>query len=107
MAPPLTKDGNGFLSKISPDGKMITAEWVKGFNAPKGLGLVGGTLYVADIDELVAVDIAKGEINETAIRPRTPSSSTMSPPTRAAACSCRTPEPTPSGCWTTAPSRSG
>ena len=60
----LTKDGNGYLSKISPDGKMITAEWVKGLNAPKGLGLVGGTLYVADIDELVAVDIAKGEITK-------------------------------------------
>jgi hypothetical protein len=60
----LTKDGNGYLSKISPDGKMITAEWVKGFNAPKGLGQVGGTLYVADIDELVAVDIAKGEITK-------------------------------------------
>src|SRR6187551_3037443 len=61
----LTKDGNGYLSKISPDGKMITAEWVKGLNAPKGLGLVGGTLYVADIDELVAVDIAKGEITKS------------------------------------------
>lgn len=60
----LSKDGNGYLSKISLDGKMITPDWVKGLNAPKGLGLVGGTLYVADIDELVAVDVAKGEITQ-------------------------------------------
>lgn len=61
---PMKKDGNGFLSKISTDGKMITAEWVKGLNAPKGLGRVGDTLYVTDIDELVAVDIPKGVITK-------------------------------------------
>lgn len=56
------KDGVGFIAKVSPDGKMIDAEWIKGLNAPKGLARVGGTLYAADIDELVAIDIEKGEI---------------------------------------------
>jgi len=59
---PDEKDGNGFLSKVSADGKMIEAEWVKGLNAPKGLALFMGTLYVADIDELLAVDVAKGAV---------------------------------------------
>ncbi|GLK80843.1 hypothetical protein [Methylopila turkensis] len=56
------KDGVGFISKVSPDGRMLAREWVSGLNAPKGLGKVGGTLYVADIDELVAIDVAAGKV---------------------------------------------
>jgi len=61
---PTEKDGNGFISKISPDGKMISAEWATGLNAPKGMSVVGDTLFVADIDELVAIDIATGAISK-------------------------------------------
>lgn len=56
------KDGQGFISKVSPDGQMLQAGWVSGLNAPKGLGRVEGTLYVADIDELVAIEITTGKI---------------------------------------------
>ncbi|MGA0532982.1 SMP-30/gluconolactonase/LRE family protein [Hansschlegelia sp. KR7-227] len=52
------KDGKGAISKVSADGRMIEADWVTGLNAPKGLALAGGTLYVADIDEIVAIDVA-------------------------------------------------
>ena len=62
---PTAKDGKGYISKLSPDGKMLEAEWVKGLQGPKGLGISGDRLYVADIDRLVAIDIAKGEIAET------------------------------------------
>src|SRR5687768_14467011 len=41
------KDGNGFISKVSIDGKITEANWVKGMDAPKGLGLANGKLYVA------------------------------------------------------------
>ena len=34
------KDGNGFISKLNLDGKVTELEWVKGLNAPKGLGHV-------------------------------------------------------------------
>ena len=61
---PTEKDGNGFISKISPDGKMIEAEWATGLNAPKGMSIVGGTMFVADIDELVAIDMATGDIRK-------------------------------------------
>ena len=58
----MQKDGNGFISKLRPDGTVITREWVKGLNAPTGLALHDRTLYVADVDELVEINIASGEI---------------------------------------------
>lgn len=59
---PDQKDGLGFISKISLDGKMIEAQWITGLNAPKGLVQNGGKLYVSDIDQLVEIDIAAGTI---------------------------------------------
>jgi len=56
------KDGNGFISIVSLDGKLIQEKWVTGLNAPKGLALHGRTLYTADIDELVTIDINSGSI---------------------------------------------
>ena len=58
----IEKDGNGFISIVSLDGKIIQEKWVTGLNAPKGLALHGRTLYTADIDELVAIDINSGRI---------------------------------------------
>jgi len=58
----MQKDGNGFISKLRPDGTVITREWVKGLNAPTGLALHDRTLYVADVDELVEINVASGEI---------------------------------------------
>ncbi len=59
---PWEKDGNGFLSKLSPSGEIIALEWVKGLSAPKGMGIHSGRLYVTDVDELVEVDIARAQI---------------------------------------------
>ena len=60
---PTDKDGNGFISKVSlADGKIIALEWAKGLDAPKGLALVGGKLYTADIDKLVEIDSKTGKI---------------------------------------------
>lgn len=56
------KDGEGQIAKISPDGKILQSGWVKGLNAPKGLGLSGGKLYAADIDELVEIDVASAKV---------------------------------------------
>ena len=58
----LEKDGNGYISRLSPDGKMASAKWVTGLNAPKGLRSAGGTLWVSDIDEVVSIDIATARI---------------------------------------------
>ena len=58
----LEKDGNGYISRISPDGKIVSAKWVTGLNAPKGIRSVGNTLWVTDIDEVVSIDIATAKI---------------------------------------------
>jgi DNA-binding beta-propeller fold protein YncE len=56
------KDGNGFISKISPEGKIITQQWASGLDAPKGMGLVKNKLYVADLSRVVVLDASSGKI---------------------------------------------
>jgi hypothetical protein len=56
------KDGNGYISKLSTDGKIKKLKWVTGLDAPKGMGIFGQTLYVADISQVVEIDIQKGKI---------------------------------------------
>jgi outer membrane protein assembly factor BamB len=58
------KDGNGFISQVAPDGKIKNLEWVKGLDAPKGLGLFKNTLYVADLTRVVLIDISTGKIQQ-------------------------------------------
>jgi hypothetical protein len=55
-------DGVGFVSKVGLDGKVIDAQWVKGLNAPKGMGLANGKLYVADINTIVEIDPSNGKV---------------------------------------------
>jgi sugar lactone lactonase YvrE len=58
------KDGVGGISKVALDGKIISANWVTGLNAPKGLGLYKNTLWVADLDEVDAININTGKIEK-------------------------------------------
>ena len=58
----MQKDGNGFIARLKPDGTIIERQWVKGLNAPTGLALHDRTLYVADVDELIEINAASGEI---------------------------------------------
>ena len=56
------KDGKGSISKLSKTGAPITLDWVTGLNAPKGMAKYKQELYVADLTELVVIDIKKGVI---------------------------------------------
>jgi sugar lactone lactonase YvrE len=58
----MQKDGNGFISRLTADGKMLERQWVKGLNSPTGLALHDRTLYAADVDQLVEINAASGEI---------------------------------------------
>ena len=58
-------DGNGYLSLLSMDGKIITRHWVDGMDAPKGMAIAGGRLYAADITKVRVVDLASGRLVST------------------------------------------
>lgn len=57
-------DGKGGVGKLNIDGTNYTGNWVSGLSAPKGLGRYGNRLYVADITEVVVIDIATGNITK-------------------------------------------
>lgn len=59
---PWTKDGAGSIAKVGLDGKVIAVRWITGLEAPKGIGLHKGKLYVADIDRVAVINIDKGAI---------------------------------------------
>lgn len=61
---PWSKDGKGSIGKLSAAGKVIKVDWVPGLNAPKGMGLYHGKLYVADLTGLVVIDVAAGKIDK-------------------------------------------
>lgn len=54
--PPTAADGNGFVSRLSPTGEVLDLKWIDGeaegvtLNAPKGMAVTEGMLWVADID---------------------------------------------------------
>lgn len=64
---PSAKDSNGFISKIDPSGKVLALKWIDGakkatpLHAPKGMAVVGGLLYVADLDTVRVFDLATGK----------------------------------------------
>jgi hypothetical protein len=58
------KDGKGGVAKVGTDGQIIDANWVTGLSAPKGMGIVDGSLYVTDLTELVQIDLATGKITK-------------------------------------------
>ncbi len=62
---PWEKDNKGSVGKVGLDGKIITVDWVSGFNAPKGMGLYKNNLYVADVDKVGVIDIKKGTLAQT------------------------------------------
>ena len=56
------KDAKGSISKLSKTGTPINLDWVTGLNAPKGMAKYKQELYVADLTELIVIDIKKGVI---------------------------------------------
>lgn len=64
---PAAPNKNGFISKIGPDGKILTLKFVDGgkktseLNAPKGLAIIGDTLYVADLNVVRKFDRKSGK----------------------------------------------
>ncbi len=57
-------DGKGGVAKLTPDGKGYDSLWVTGLNAPKGMGIYENKLFVADISNVVVIDISNGKIEK-------------------------------------------
>ncbi len=55
------KDGVGWVSILSVDGEIVTERFVEGLDAPKGMAVLNGILYVADIDQVRRYDATTGE----------------------------------------------
>lgn len=59
---PLEEDANGFISRVAPTGDLIALKWIDGaaegmtLHAPKGMAIVGDTLYVTDINTVRMFD---------------------------------------------------
>lgn len=59
---PWGADGFGSIGKMGADGKNIIVDWVSGLQAPKGMGLYKGKLYVADLAEVVVINTKSGKV---------------------------------------------
>jgi glucose/arabinose dehydrogenase len=57
---PSAKDGNGFISRITPDGKVAELKFIDRLDAPKGLAIRGTELWIADIDRVLVYDRVSG-----------------------------------------------
>ncbi len=58
---PLSHDGDGFISELDADGRIVALHAFPSdggkLDAPKGMAVLGGTLFVADIDRVVGFDL--------------------------------------------------
>lgn len=61
---PWEADGKGGVGILTANGKKYNPNWINGLQAPKGLGRFGNRLYVADMSDVVVINIAKGKIEK-------------------------------------------
>jgi sugar lactone lactonase YvrE len=63
---PTAKDNNGFISRVRPDGAVENLKFIEGgrsgvtLDAPKGMAVLGDTLWVTDIDVARAFNARTG-----------------------------------------------
>jgi sugar lactone lactonase YvrE len=65
---PTAADGNGFVTRISGDFQTVDTAWVAGgtngvlLDAPKGMAIVGDTLWIADITSIRGINVLDGSL---------------------------------------------
>lgn len=68
---PVALDDTGFISLMEPDGRVRTLRWIDGrsegvtLHAPKGMALLGSSLWVADITVVRSFDRESGQPGPT------------------------------------------
>lgn len=69
------KDNNGYISRVSPEGRVISRTFIAGgsagvtLDAPKGLAILGDELWIADIDVVRAFNRRTGAPTRTVRMP--------------------------------------
>lgn len=65
---PNSADDNGFISRLKSDGSVDQLRFIDGaapnivLNAPKGMAILGNSLYVCDLDTLHTYDLTTGKL---------------------------------------------
>jgi len=59
------KDGDGFIALLNTDGSVKDMQWITGLNAPKGMAILNGKLYVTDVNEIKVINIETANIEKT------------------------------------------
>ena len=62
---PLEKDGKGSIALLTKDGDVLNKSWITGLNAPKGMAISEGKLYVTDIDALLEIDLSTAKVTQS------------------------------------------
>jgi hypothetical protein len=70
---PLDHDNNGYITVLDPSGTVRAPRFIAGgqsgveLDAPKGMAILGDTLFVADIDKIRRFDRGSGRPKETTV----------------------------------------
>ncbi|MBS1661104.1 MAG: ATP-binding protein [Bacteroidetes bacterium] len=59
---PWEDDKKGGVGLLDTDGTHYVGNWTTGLSAPKGMGIIGDRLYVADISNVIVIDRNSGAI---------------------------------------------
>lgn len=54
---PSEKDKDGFISKLDANGEVLDLKWIDNLDAPKGMAILNGAIYVADVDKVKGYDL--------------------------------------------------
>jgi len=59
---PVEMNGQGYISKLSVNGQVVNKHWVEGLDAPKGMAVNQGLLFVADMQTLHVISLQQGKV---------------------------------------------
>lgn len=58
----MKQDDNGSIGLLDAHGKLLNVDWISGLHSPKGLALYNNKLYVADVKQLVVINVDSGKL---------------------------------------------
>jgi hypothetical protein len=59
---PTELNGKGYISKLALDGEILEKHWLDNLDAPKGMGIHGDYLYIADMQQVHQVSLSQARV---------------------------------------------